>query len=45
MNLNCNYVTMYGTKIRKEDRGKILPDIILEFVIAMKIHNLTNKPH
>jgi len=34
--LNCNY----NTKIRKEDRGKIPPDIILEAVRAVKIYNL-----
>jgi len=43
--LNYNY----GTKIRKEDRNKISPDIILEAIRAVKISQyiiyLSDKPH
>jgi len=37
--LNYNYEN-YEKKKRKTDRGKIPPDIILEIVRAVKIHNL-----
>jgi len=32
---------MHDTKIRKENKSKIPPNIILEAVRAMKIHNLS----